>query len=294
MSAVRPNQHIIGKKAVSILERCLPDEWIIRRQDGDDDYGIDLEIEIVVPQKSGTNFIPTGFLIKAQVKGHQELVFNQSEYYAQSIKVSTVSYWLSIPLPVALFIIDTTNEIVYWADAKQGSRQSLPTSYESATFKIQQSQFNVRYFLQQMILLGNIEKQKDLLSKIIEKNSAIFDLYENSCCNDCFLPLDDDELSLFNIFYKDSELLARYTNCEIEPYDKWRKIASNDWNMYPDIPYQLANEALKHCFDVLTIIFDKTKKIFCGTELNYWQLIDASFVTKLSKIDIKHFVGSHQ
>lgn len=47
MSPKRTESHIIGEVAVDILKRCLPKHWILRDQGGNNDYGIDVEIEIV-------------------------------------------------------------------------------------------------------------------------------------------------------------------------------------------------------------------------------------------------------
>ncbi len=60
------NAKEIGRKAGRILEFHLPDHWIFRSQEDQEDYGIDGEIELANESDNAT-----GFIFKAQIKGQK-------------------------------------------------------------------------------------------------------------------------------------------------------------------------------------------------------------------------------
>ena len=107
---VRARSHATEQASLVVLQDQLPDNWIVRIDRID--YGIDGEIEIV-----GKNRIVAGNIIKFQIKGHAELRF-RAQNVVQRVRVSSINYWLEIPLPVILFVVDVGQRIVYWIDVK--------------------------------------------------------------------------------------------------------------------------------------------------------------------------------
>jgi hypothetical protein len=106
-SPLRPVSHVTGEQAVLALRRELPPSWIVREMALD--YGIDCEIEIVEP--GGT---VTGAIVKAQVKGIGDGIAKGADWV--SVRIASVRYWLSLPVPVILVHVDVGSEIVWWVD----------------------------------------------------------------------------------------------------------------------------------------------------------------------------------
>ena len=115
-----PSRHIthtIEKHAIDVLNRQLPKEWIVREVT-ERDYGIDLYIEIVGKDKK-----VTGDLIAIQLKGKEKLNFSEDDTFTfYSIKMSTMNYWLGLPVPVFLVVVCLDSEVGYWQNIREGNR----------------------------------------------------------------------------------------------------------------------------------------------------------------------------
>ncbi len=107
---MRTTSHATEQASLVILQDQLPYDWIVRIDRMD--YGIDGKIEIV-----GKNRIVTGNIVKFQIKGHRKLQ-SRAQNVVQQVRVSSINYWLEIPLPVILFVVDVGQRVVYWIDVK--------------------------------------------------------------------------------------------------------------------------------------------------------------------------------
>lgn len=114
---IRGEPHVIEDTSLRILREQLPQRWIVRPNDAD--YGLDGEIEIV-----STNNVVRGDIFKFQAKGHSTIEFLGNNVI-QRVRVTTINYWLEVPLPVVLFVIDVGQGIVYWVDVKSYVRDTL-------------------------------------------------------------------------------------------------------------------------------------------------------------------------
>lgn len=109
--------HISESASMAIISRVLPKEWIIRELT-ERDYGIDLYVEIV-----GATGEVTGDMVGLQVKSKGGFEFNSKGLYSiGNIKISTVNYWLGLPVPVFLLLVDIVDEKVYWASVEALNR----------------------------------------------------------------------------------------------------------------------------------------------------------------------------
>jgi len=107
---VRARSHATEHASLVILQDQLPDNWIVRIDRTD--YGIDGELEVV-----DRNRKVVGNIVKFQIKGHRKVRF-RAQNVVQRVSVSSINYWLEIPLPVILFVVDVGQRIVYWIDVK--------------------------------------------------------------------------------------------------------------------------------------------------------------------------------
>lgn len=106
----RIETHISEKNSLEVVSKALPKEWIIREMT-ERDYGIDLYVEVV--KKNG---LVTGDLVALQVKTTKAIHFSNDEFSLRGIKRSTLNYWLGLPVPVFVLLVDLSNDEVYWCN----------------------------------------------------------------------------------------------------------------------------------------------------------------------------------
>ena len=120
----RPETHIIETDSMRLLQQLAPREWIVREVT-ERDYGIDCYIEIT--SKSGEL---TGDLISVQLKGVKKVDWksnadNVNECYSPYVKVSTANYWLSLPVPVFMFVADLKLKNIHFVPVKEHLRSNF-------------------------------------------------------------------------------------------------------------------------------------------------------------------------
>jgi hypothetical protein len=98
------NAKEIGRKAGRIFEYHLPDHWIFRSQEDQEDYGIDGEVEL-----ADSSDHATGFIFKAQIKGQKNVkTINNGTVVSFSLSVERLKYYMrQIEIPVILVVVDT-------------------------------------------------------------------------------------------------------------------------------------------------------------------------------------------
>ncbi|HHQ4914295.1 DUF4365 domain-containing protein [Aeromonas veronii] len=114
----RIDTHISESISFSALSSVLPKEWIVRELT-ERDYGVDLYVELV-----GKNGKVTGDLVALQVKSANSVQFNDKGFFTYSgIKKSTINYWIGLPVPVFLIVVDLSNKHVYWSSVEINQRE---------------------------------------------------------------------------------------------------------------------------------------------------------------------------
>lgn len=129
---INMNAKEIGRRAGRVFEFCLPDNWIFRSQEDQEDYGIDGEVEIATSRDKAT-----GFIFKAQIKGQKEVnIIDGGREISFSISLERLQYYMSnIEIAVILFVVDVTNECVYWHSLQDDEK--LRISMQKAVIKEQ-------------------------------------------------------------------------------------------------------------------------------------------------------------
>lgn len=114
----RIDTHISESISFNALSSALPKEWIVRELT-ERDYGVDLYIELV-----GEDGKVTGDLVALQVKSTNSVQFNDNGLFTYSgIKSSTINYWLGLPVPVFLIVVDLNTKHVYWSSVEVNQRE---------------------------------------------------------------------------------------------------------------------------------------------------------------------------
>jgi hypothetical protein len=103
----------IGREAGRIFQNTLPHNLVARDQQDQEDYGIDYEIEAMLPKDKAS-----GVIFKVQEKGTTDLKVNAAGDQVSFSELDTerMRYYLQdLRIPAALVVVDVTNRGVYWA-----------------------------------------------------------------------------------------------------------------------------------------------------------------------------------
>ena len=99
------------KESFRIIEDALGKDFIFRKQNNSDDYGIDGEIELIHDGHA------TGKIMKIQVKSSLELEIRKKDNTptVSGIKQSTLNYWIETSdyAHVVIFLVDLTHKDIY-------------------------------------------------------------------------------------------------------------------------------------------------------------------------------------
>src|SRR5947207_2842676 len=102
----------IGRLSGRIFTNVLPEHLLVRNQQDQDDYGIDYEIEVMLPGDRAS-----GVIFKIQEKGTTNLRVNATgdQISYSDLKTARMRYYLrELRIPAALVVVDVTNREVYW------------------------------------------------------------------------------------------------------------------------------------------------------------------------------------
>ncbi len=108
----------------------------IFRETSKDDFGIDGEIEVVLPGVDGGR-VTHGGIIKVQSKSGESYVKQDSDtHFSTPIKQTDLETWLSGNVPVIFIVYHPKDDVLYWKDVK---------AYAKATPKIFQPPFRIEF-----------------------------------------------------------------------------------------------------------------------------------------------------
>ena len=104
---------------VDRVQTALHGMKCIFRENGKDDFGIDGEIEVVVPKASGDGYETHHGYIKAQIKsGKKYVVQNSDTSFTTRIEKHHLDTWHTANLPVVLIVYHPTDDQLYWKEIK--------------------------------------------------------------------------------------------------------------------------------------------------------------------------------
>lgn len=128
------NAKEIGRKAGRIFNHKLPDHWVFRNQEDQEDYGIDGEIEI-----NGETDNATGFIFKVQIKGQLKSNYiEKGSVLSFIINLERLRYYMDdVNIPIVLIIVNVCTEEIYWKSLQND--EDLRKSMNNALMKQQQS-----------------------------------------------------------------------------------------------------------------------------------------------------------
>ncbi|BDX18125.1 hypothetical protein MFKK_09350 [Halopseudomonas aestusnigri] len=150
------NAKEIGRKAGRILAFHLPDHWIFRSQEDQEDYGIDGEIELTNEYDNAT-----GFIFKAQIKGQEAVSIIENGTIASfNLKLERLRYYMQeVEIPVILIVVDVTTNKIFWKSLQDDSQLR-----ESMKLALDNSQKSIAIHIPVTDTLP--EKQEELLASV--------------------------------------------------------------------------------------------------------------------------------
>jgi hypothetical protein len=107
-----------GTTAVGVCSDYPQASWPIRIG-SKDDFGLDGEIEVVVPKSDGEGYQTTGGILKVQAKsGHRYVVRNTLQGFSTPVDKSDLELWNACNYPVLLIVYHPTDDKLYWKDVR--------------------------------------------------------------------------------------------------------------------------------------------------------------------------------
>lgn len=279
MSPTRSKQHIIDEKGIQIIESFFINKgWIVRRQEKD--YGIDIEVEVV---KDG---VVTGRIFKVQVKSHENVVFNNNEY-TEYIPIEQWGYWINFDLPVLLFVVDTSNNKIYWENTIKGARKSFRNQLKSVPFRLcEESELISSLSLDELIYTiesyRGLKNYKETVLFILKKFDSFLMLYERIHCSDCFLYIDTECAEGLILHFNHVVKFPNYTLSK-----KYISIYQTFLQMIHTIELAFVefHEAIPICDTIFNYYFEIIASIIVIViESEYWKNVDVNFYELVKNI----------
>lgn len=118
-------------KGLDRISEVVHEMKCIFREISKDDFGIDGEIEVVLPKSDGNGFETTGGIIKVQAKSGTSYIKQDSENsFITPVKRNDLEYWRSATFPVLFIVYHPQDDKLYWKDIKSYV-QSTPTVFQA-------------------------------------------------------------------------------------------------------------------------------------------------------------------
>jgi tetratricopeptide (TPR) repeat protein len=99
----RSRSHQLEQISIQSFEQLLPEQWVCRRKD--QDYGVDLEVEVFDPEGHST-----GYMFYAQLKATEDLKAERSV----SMKTDRLEYLASLDLPSMIVRYCHPSRTIHW------------------------------------------------------------------------------------------------------------------------------------------------------------------------------------
>ncbi len=122
-----PPKHI-GRRAGKIFTYHLPDHWVIRSQEDQEDYGVDYEIQLGLEHAD----VVTEDIFKIQLKGINEIKENDSYFdkgdYAErkklkySLEVDKFRHYANLEIPVFLVVVLIDKKEIFWINLQDNAQ----------------------------------------------------------------------------------------------------------------------------------------------------------------------------
>lgn len=223
----RHQSHVTETASFKRLDQCIPNHWVIRHV-SERDYGLDCLIEPV----SKPNGPVKGDLLAIQLKGTKSISWitsknsgNKRTTYGGT-KITTVNYWMNLPMPVFLCVHEQISNSVYFASVKHQVRDQFKKFQTQKTFGFKLTKdldLAATHGIQVLLTLYLRERFythfADALTDLLVNWEAYAEYIEGNIERDCFLEVESPELVQLFRLYRHIQTVALF--------------AGLDWNVTP-------------------------------------------------------------
>ncbi len=279
----RPDTHIKESDSWKILQNTVPARWIIREV-SERDYGIDCYVELV-----NNDGKVTGELLSVQLKGTEKIEWSETENKVKKstfsgISIETIHYWMSLPVPVFLFVADLTDRNLYFAPVKNQVRSQYQKylKQDSMSFKLTDTH-KIDRDIGLVVLLAHYFEEKyhekfvSHIRTLIVHWQHYLEFIQSMQQLDCFMGAEPDEELLFVHIYKTLYELSQLLSVKWEN-ESLKDIIENDRKTWKDsyymLHYQTFTDVLPSLEKIFFEIIDKTKNRLIEKEKEYWSVAD--------------------
>jgi len=282
----RSETHKIEAASWRLLQELAPDEWIVREV-SERDYGIDTYIEIATPAGD-----VTGNLVSIQLKGVVKLDWKEAESGVRnarspSIKTTTASYWLNLPVPVFLFVAELSSRKIYYVSVEEGIRSQFEnlSKQDSITFDMI-DELNIESEIGAALFDWFIARERahpqfafhitNLLSHIESLRDFIIDNQDR----DSFMAVESERHLQLRALYETCRMVSLYLDKEWK-IESLKELYVRDQEQWKDASVYLHEGTLDYVLRKLGALFPqlarKALKLVSETQAAYWRSRDPVF-----------------
>lgn len=272
------DEHIKESAGWKIFQMRTPVEWIIREVT-ERDYGIDVYIELVT--SSGE---VSGNLCSVQLKASERVKWENDTAKYSGISKSTVNYWMNLPVPTFLMLVDLNESKLYFCSVKEQVRKKY-SSFNNTKQNTMSLDFNKSIELGTdigrviFLLLYFREKEYNqfvnYLREILIHNEEYHNFIVGNQGRDFFLQVEEERQLILIHLYNCCKFLADYFSI------KWDVIGlseafKKDQETWKD-PFCLVHKVtLSKILEKLEIVFleilNKAKLMVTEEQKDYWEI----------------------
>jgi hypothetical protein len=233
----RPEQHVIETAAWRLLQALAPREWIVREVT-ERDYGIDCYIEFASSEGS-----ITGDLMSVQLKGTKKLDWKSLKRSGRAsktppIQTATANYWLSLPIPVFVFVADLREENIFFSPAKEVLRNRYLDLGKHKSIKLGLiDDFNLKSKGARALLHWFYSRERQYnsfafhLSNLLSQVQIFAEFIEEHTNRDQFLEVEAQDHLQFRALYNSCLAVERYLDIhpQLESLESLYRRDKNQW-----------------------------------------------------------------
>lgn|GEM_PF-1325369 len=277
---LRTPEHVMETESFKALDACIPSQWILRHVT-ERDYGIDCLVEIVAD-----NGEMRGDLISIQLKAHKKVAWREAGQAPtrtagfSRTKVTTINYWMGLPVPVFLAVYEQKTKQVYAVAVKRQVRQqhAKRKRQKFMSFELQEA-FNLTTDIGLFLLRELYFREKAFpqfsaaLLDLLFNDEEYADFFAEGIGADFFLDVDENQLTQLVRLYRSLRTVAEFTGIQwtAETLDAWitddKKEFAEDW--YGLHQFTL-DRALRQLAPIFLQSLKKARAIVLDKQPDFW------------------------
>ncbi|MER2906828.1 DUF4365 domain-containing protein [Morganella morganii] len=278
----RTNEHRVETESINIVRELVVDEAIFREL-SERDYGVDGLLEFF--NNDGTM---SGENVLVQVKGSRNITVKKGFVRTPPIKTETVKYWSRKKQSVFIFLVDISNRIIYFRDAKCAARMNAKkvNSQKTISFCINENQAinskDLLCFRREIFIADKFDQSRIELAKVIFSFREIYKKLIVNAGRDCFMVIDRDDprIGMLDDYSRIIQLCWLFfgIHASVHRFSHFANLSYEAWNQeYVEMHITETADYLREQFRLLMMAVVATKIIY----LDYWEGSDRNVSNRL-------------